>query len=138
MDNRKFISIQRSAGRTQIELKFLIIVVIIMGSGSRKIPEQFSVAKEAEAGRRNEDEGRLYFIIKSALMSLISALLFFVIIYFLGTVNFKQAVGISIVLFAASLALSRIFEKSIEEAVSKSLNILERNRKIKRFILKYF
>lgn len=116
---------------------------------NRDVPEQFSVKNAIYNGRGEEawgtvgsapdgGEGRLYFIIRSFVMSQIAGALFLIIVYFLGAVNFVQAIIIGIFQFVASLVLSRLFDVQIGKVIGKSLNLLNKYKKAKKLILKYF
>ncbi|MCW4045070.1 MAG: hypothetical protein NWE94_06085 [Candidatus Bathyarchaeota archaeon] len=79
---------------------------------------------------------RLYFVIRSAIMSSISALIFFVAVLYLGTVNVVQAVFLGISLFAASLVLSRLLDKQIIALSKRIVNYLNRHKRASEFVLK--
>jgi Flp pilus assembly protein TadB len=79
---------------------------------------------------------RLYFVVRSAIMSLISALMFFIVVWYLGTIGVVQVVVLSIFLFAASLVLSRLFDKQIVKLSKRIINFLGRHERARRFVLK--
>lgn len=86
---------------------------------------------------RNQEE-RLYFIVRAYLMGCVGGIIFPLIVFILGSINFIQTIVIGFFVFVASLVISRAFESYIERATRKILSFLDRNRRIKRFILKYF
>jgi len=88
--------------------------------------------------KENKDENRLYFIIRSMLMSIISGIIFISSVWILNLVNSIQIIVLSIFTFTFALIISRIFDSYIEKAVKKILKFLSRHSKLKNFILKYF
>ncbi len=84
------------------------------------------------------EEDRLYFIIRSFVMGQISVLLFFLSALILGSINALQTVIIGILVFVASLIISRLFEPIITLAVTWGAGMLRRHRKLRGFILKHF
>jgi hypothetical protein len=84
-----------------------------------------------------EEENRLYFIIRSWLMGQIGSVLFLTAVWILGSINFVQTVVLGTFVFVASLAISRLFESTIEKIVRKTINFLNKHTRIKKFILKY-
>ncbi|TAL47146.1 hypothetical protein EPN87_03710 [archaeon] len=87
---------------------------------------------------RKEDHHRLYFIIRSFVMSQIGGDLYLAGVLILGTVNFIQALVLGTVTFIASLAISRFGDPIVNKIVEKILHYLDKRAKIKRLILKYF
>jgi Zn-dependent protease with chaperone function len=87
---------------------------------------------------KNEDEHRLYFVVRSWLMSQIGGAIFLIFILILGSVNAIQAIIIGGFIFALSLVISRFFEYHIERGTIIILKFLNNHEKIKKFVLKYF
>lgn len=79
---------------------------------------------------------RLYFVVRSILMSLISALIYFVAVLYFGTINAVQAALIGIVVFIVALVVSRLFDKQIVKASKKTVNYLNKYERIRAFVLK--
>ena len=79
---------------------------------------------------------RLYFIIRTSIMSLISALITLIIVFYLGTINVTQAVLLGIIVFAIALATSRLFDKQIIQTTKKIIHQLNKHKKLRNFILK--
>ena len=79
---------------------------------------------------------RLYFVVRSAIMSLISALITLTIVGYLGSIDMVQAVFLGIFLFAASLVVSRLFDKQIVKASTKIISVLGRHKRARAFVLK--
>jgi hypothetical protein len=86
----------------------------------------------------SEDKNRLHFIVKSWLMGQISAIIFLGSVLVLGVINFIQSVIIGTTAYVSSLVILRFYDKQINSVVKKILNILDRHKKIKDFILKHF
>jgi len=85
-----------------------------------------------------KEENKLYFIIRSWIMSQISAIIFLIIVWYLVTINFIQSIFIGIFIFTSSLLISRFFESEINKGTKKILKRLNKHPKLKKFILKYF
>jgi hypothetical protein len=86
----------------------------------------------------NEEERRLYFIIRSWLMGYVGAAILFITVFILGTINFIQTVLISTFAFFASLLISRLFDKQVEKLVGRILKFLKKRQKLKDFVLNHF
>ena len=79
---------------------------------------------------------RLYFVVRSVLMSLISALVYFVVVLYFGTINAVQAAFLGVFVFIVALAVSRLFDKQIVTASKKIIIYLNKHRGFRRFVLK--
>ncbi|MEM5834835.1 MAG: hypothetical protein QXQ69_03245 [Candidatus Aenigmatarchaeota archaeon] len=83
-------------------------------------------------------EERLYFIVRSYLMGCVGGIIFPAIVFILGKINWIQSIIIGTFVYIISLAISRVFEKQIDKITQKILIHLNKHKKIKSFILKYF
>jgi len=79
---------------------------------------------------------RLYFVVRSAIMSLISALITLIVVWYLGTIGVVQAVFLGVFLFASSLVVSRLFDRQIVKMSKRIVNFLSRHRRARTFVLK--
>jgi hypothetical protein len=79
---------------------------------------------------------RLYFIIRSASISIIGALPFFIIVLILGSINVVQTILLGIFVFVFSLVITRLFEKAIVKLAQKIIAILQKHKRVRDFILK--
>jgi ABC-type transport system involved in cytochrome bd biosynthesis fused ATPase/permease subunit len=79
---------------------------------------------------------RLYFVVRSVLMSLISALIYFVVVLYFGTINAVQAAFLGVFVFIVALVVSRLFDKQIVVVSKKIIYYLNKYRKIRAFVLK--
>ena len=79
---------------------------------------------------------RLYFVVRSAIMSLISALITLIIVGYLGSIDVVAAVFLGIFLFAATLVVSRLFDKQIVKVSTKIVSVLSRHKRARAFVLK--
>ena len=79
---------------------------------------------------------RLYFVVRSVLMSLISALVYFVVVLYFGTINAVQAAFLGVFVFIVALVVSRLFDKQIVTASKKIISYLNKHRGFRRFVLK--
>jgi ABC-type multidrug transport system fused ATPase/permease subunit len=79
---------------------------------------------------------RLYFVIRSVIMGLISALITFMVVWFLGTVQVAQVILLGLFVFIIALVVSRLFDKQIVKASKKIITILNKHKRLRTFILK--
>ena len=79
---------------------------------------------------------RLYFIVRSVFLSLLSSIPFFVVVLILGSINVVQTIILGIFVFVFSLAVTRLFENPLIKLVQKIVNILQRHRRARDFILR--
>ena len=78
---------------------------------------------------------RLYFIIRSALMGLITGLLTYAIISIFGITNFFELVFIGLITFVISLVTSRVFDKPVIDLSSKTVEFLRKHRRLRTIVL---
>jgi hypothetical protein len=81
---------------------------------------------------------RLYFIIRSFLMGLISAGVTFLIVLYLGSINVIESIIIGIFVFVFSLAVTRLFDTQITKVTKKIVELMASHRAIRDFIMKHF
>ena len=81
---------------------------------------------------------RLYFIIRSFLMGLISAAVTYLIVWYLGSINVIESIVIGTFVFVLSLVVTRIFDTQITQATKKIVEIMASHRAIRDFIMKHF
>ncbi len=79
---------------------------------------------------------RLYFVVRSVIMSLISALIYFTVVLYLGVIDAIQAAFIGVFVFVVALVVSRLFDKQIVRASKKIIQYLNKYRRIRTFVLK--
>ena len=81
---------------------------------------------------------RLYFVLRSLFMGLISALITFSVILYLGTIDFVQAVFLGIFVFVFSLVFTRLFDEQIVSVSMKIIIFLEKHNRLRSIVLKTF
>jgi hypothetical protein len=81
---------------------------------------------------------RLYFIIRSFLMGQIGAVITYLIIWYLGTVNVVASIIIGGFVFVFSLVVTRLFDTQITQATKKIVELMANHRAIRDFIMKHF
>lgn len=79
---------------------------------------------------------RLYFVVRSVIMSFISALIYFTVVLYLGVIDAIQAAFIGVFVFVVALVVSRLFDKQIVRASKKIIQYLNKYRRIRTFVLK--
>ncbi len=81
---------------------------------------------------------RLYFIIRAYIMGLIGSAVTFAFIWYVGTINAVTGYLFGIVVFALSLAITRLFDAQLTQATKKIVELLAKHRTIRDFIMKHF
>ena len=81
---------------------------------------------------------RLYFIIRSFLMGLISASVTYLIVWYLGLINVFESILIGTFVFVFSLVVTRLFDTQITQATKKIVEVMANHRAIRDFIMKHF
>jgi hypothetical protein len=81
---------------------------------------------------------RLYFIIRSFLMGILSAAVTYLIVWYLGSINVIGSIIIGTFVFVLSLAVTRIFDTQITHATKKIVELMSSHRAIRDFIMKHF
>jgi uncharacterized membrane protein YagU involved in acid resistance len=79
---------------------------------------------------------RLYFVVRSVIMSLISALIYFVVVLYLGSIDAVQAAFLGVLVFVVALVASRLFDKPIVTASKKIIRYLNKHERLRTFILR--
>ena len=79
---------------------------------------------------------RLYFVVRSVLMSLISALIYFIVVLYFGTIDAIQAAFLGVFVFVVALVVSRLFDKQIVRASKKIIRYLNKYKRVRTFVLK--
>jgi ABC-type transport system involved in cytochrome bd biosynthesis fused ATPase/permease subunit len=79
---------------------------------------------------------RLYFVVRSVLMSLISAVIYFLVVLYLGAIDAVQAAFLGVFVFVAALIVSRLFDKQIVHASKKIIVFLNKHERLRTFVLK--
>jgi hypothetical protein len=81
---------------------------------------------------------RLYFVVRSMIMSLISALIYFLVVLYLGTIGAIQAAFLGIFVFVAALVVSRLLDKQVVSASKRIIHFLNKHEKLRALVLKKF
>ena len=79
---------------------------------------------------------RLYFVIRSVIMGLISALIYFLVVWFLGKIDAGQAAILGIFVFVISLVVSRLFDERIVSVSHRIVGFLSKHKRLRTFVLK--
>jgi hypothetical protein len=81
---------------------------------------------------------RLYFIIRSFLMGLISSAATFLLILSVGTIDALTGAFFGIFVFIFSLAITRLFDAQITKATKKIIELMSNHKKVRDFIMNHF
>ncbi len=79
---------------------------------------------------------RLYFVVRATLMSLLGALITFLTVAYLGSIDVVQAVLLGMLIFVASLIVSRLFDRQIVAVSKRIISALSRHKRARAFVLK--
>jgi hypothetical protein len=80
---------------------------------------------------------RLYFVVRSAIISLISALITFIIVGYLGSIDAVEAVFLGIFVFVAALVVSRLLDRPIVKVSKKIISVLGKHKRARGFVLRH-
>ncbi len=81
---------------------------------------------------------RLYFIIRSYIMGLISGGVTLLFIWYLGTINALTYYFFGIFTFALSLVVTRLFDTQLTRVTKKIVEIMASHRAVRDFIMNHF
>ena len=81
---------------------------------------------------------RLYFVIRSLIMGLISGVLTFSVILYYGSLNVFSGFALGITGFVFSLVVSRLFDAQIVKATKKVVAVLNSHKAVRNFVLNHF
>ncbi len=87
--------------------------------------------------RKKPSEDKLYFIVKSWLVGQIGAIILYLVVLILGSIDFIQTIIVGFVGFIFSLITSRYFEKYINNITKKIMRFLDTHKRVEKFIIKY-
>jgi hypothetical protein len=81
---------------------------------------------------------KLYFIIRAFLMGEIASVITFLVIWYLGVINYIQNFILGFFVFIFSLAVTRLFDEQLAKATRKIVEILAGHRRSRDFIMNHF
>ncbi len=81
---------------------------------------------------------RLYFIIRSSIMGVISGAATFLLIWGVGSINAITGFVFGIFVFVFSLVITRLFDAQITKATKKIVEIMASHRTVRDFIMNHF
>lgn len=81
---------------------------------------------------------RLYFVIRSIIMSILSASITFGFLLFFGSINLTLGLVLGIFSFVFSLVASRLLDVQIVKATKKVVDFLGGHKSLRNFILNHF
>ena len=81
---------------------------------------------------------RLYFIIRSFIMGILSASVTFLFILYFGSINVSLQVVLGMFTFVFSLAMSRLFDVQIVKATKMIVAFLGYHKSLRNFVLNHF
>jgi hypothetical protein len=81
---------------------------------------------------------RLYFIIRSVIMSILGASVTFLFLLVFGSINVRVQFVLGVCTFVFSLAVSRLFDVQIVKATKMIVAFLGNHRRLRDFVLNHF
>jgi hypothetical protein len=81
---------------------------------------------------------RLYFIIRSALMSVLGAVVTTIYVLFFGQIGVVLAVFMGVLIFIVGLIVTRLFDPQIVKATKYIVRRLSQYKKIREFVMNHF
>jgi len=105
--------------------------------GNEQEPEEIASARKEiiKYLLAANDLSRLYFIVRSGIMTLISGIIFLGIVTYLGQVSALDAVVIGVISYFVSLFISRMFDSPINKLSNLIVRFLNRHRSLKSKII---
>ncbi len=123
------------------------LILAMHGELESALAEEKSDATDAEREKRKKAmmgilaasvrTQRLYFVVRSAIISLISALITFIIVGYLGSIDAVEAVLLGIFVFIAALVVSRLLDRPIVKVSKKIISVLGRHKRARGFVLRH-
>jgi len=104
-----------------------------------------AVEAELEKGSKKEiiqlllamgNLNKLYFIVRSGIMTLISGLAFLIATILLGTIGALQVVIIGLLCFIASLFISRLTDRLINRGTNRIITFMDKHERLREAILR--
>lgn len=81
--------------------------------------------------------GRLYFVIRAFIMSILSAVITFTFIFIFGAINLPLEIVLGIVSFVFSLIVSRLFDNQLVKLTRNIIDFLSNHKSIRSFIINH-
>ena len=81
---------------------------------------------------------RLYFIIRSSLMTLFSAVITFCYIIFFGNIDIYQGIILGVIAYIVTLLITRVFDEQIITVAKKIVRWLAKHEGLRNFIINHF
>lgn len=81
---------------------------------------------------------RLYFIIRSLLMAFIGTIITLSFVSYFGTIGITLALILGIIVFVASLVITRLFDAQIVKVTKSIVMLLGSHRTVRDFIMNHF
>jgi hypothetical protein len=108
--------------------------------------ENASTSKERDVGKKAVIRAlllstwlqRLYFVIRSFIMGILSAALTFGFIFVFGSINLYLGIFLGVFSFVFSLVVSRLLDPQIVKATKKIVEFLSRHKALRNFVLNHF
>lgn len=130
-------AVSRNSSNAQLDTKFtnLILLQLDLTNPEMKEERTSSVVRVLIAYTWTQ---RLYFIIRSALMGIMGAVITAIIVQILGTVNSTQVIIIGNASFIVTLVITRLFDVPITQSSGLFVRSLSRRKRLRVFILNHF
>ena len=80
---------------------------------------------------------RLYFVIRSLIMGILSAVIGLAFIIFLGSINFANGIALGVFTFAVSLVVSRFFDKQIVRITEHVITFLGKHIRLRDIVINH-
>ena len=81
---------------------------------------------------------RLYFIVRSFIMGEVSAVVTFLFIWYVGSINAIGMAAFGIFVFVFSLVIKRLFDTQITKATKKIVELMASHKAVRDFIMNHF
>jgi hypothetical protein len=141
----KKIMVELEKGSTEAS-KALHLVDVRKAKKLLEVMDKASTKSERDSGKRALVEDmvvttwlqRLYFVIRSFIMGLISLGISGVFILYFGSINVTLGIVLGIVSFVLSLVISRLFDTQIVSITTRIVSFLNGHKALRNFIISHF
>jgi len=118
----------------------------VRGISATDVPNKINVEEERESIKKeftkallvSNQTQRLYFIVRSLIMTILGAIITLAIFWRLGTINVTEDLVLGTSTYAICLVLSRLFDKRKVHISEKIIVYLGEHTKLRDFIVKNF
>ena len=142
--------IEQTKSNELSESNQMLKILHLTNSGSAKAlidhAEEAPTKQERDLGKKavvraflvSTWRARLYFIIRSSIMGLLSAAFTFLFVLIFKSIDLTLAIPLGVFSFVSSLAISRLLDVQIVKATKTITDYLSNHKNLRKFVLDHF